>query len=667
MILDLTLKLDEELKKKMAVQADFDPSQEVKDRTGQVMRDFQIANTIRNKPYPEFNFQSLQNRFTLDQTSWNQYPGEASKDPLEAWKSLAFRPIVRNKIISIAAHITGTTIIPQFYAQNEEDEEDQDAAEVMRDLVTWALDNSKFTRTFLYTVIAALVNPAAFIHLEYRQIYRKIKKIKEDGSWEIETVLDDMKSGFINTMVPIDELWISNFYVHEIQQQPFLIWRRALDFTTAQEKYGDLENFKYVKPGLQYLYTNQYNLFYQMYDVSLSGELVEEVIYYNRLQDLELRFVNGILMDDVDRPIQRQDKNYPFVKGGYELFDDGRCFYYKSAAFKMSDDENVVNTAYRMLIDGTYLQIMPPAVVFGGEEIGSSVIAPGAVTVVDNTANPNASFQTIGTNNNLQSAYNLLEKVEGSITESSTENLGEYPDKSTTAYATSVVAQQAKTLLGLFGKMISFMVEDYGNLLKSDIIQYMTVGEVSDLMSPSQMLKFRKFLIPDQTIDGKKKTKKIEFDMNLPDQGTPADFMSVSTKIAQKQRDLGDNVAIAKVNPALFRSLKFKCVCKPEAVEPKSDALMSALNLEEYDRAIANPIIAQNPDNLEAVTRDLLFGSYAKTKDNTDKYLQPMQQPAQQPQPGQPQTNIQGPAQQNPMSLNMGNQPASLKSVAKAL
>jgi len=621
MILDLTLEEDKKTKKIIQEQAPLDPSQEVKDRTAQVLSDFQLANVIRNKPYAEFNFNSLLERITLDQTSWNQYPGAPSRDPLESWKSLAFRPIVRNKIISIAAHLTANTIYPKIYAQNENDEEDREAATVMEGLLEWTCDQSNYPKTFLYSVIAAMVNPAAFIHTEYAEIYRDIKEIQPDGSWKPKRILDERMSGFRDTMVPVDELWISNIYTHDIQQQPYLIWRRVIDYSTAKQKYGEMENFKFVKPGIQFIYSNLYNLFYQMYDESLRGVLVEEVIYYNRLADLEIRFVNGILMDDPNRPNQRQDKNYPFVKGGYELFDDGRFFYYMSAAFKMANDENVVNTAYRMLVDGTYLQMMPPGVAFGNENIGTSVIAPGQITTIDTTNNPNAAFQTIQTNNNLAAGMQLIEKVESSISESSND-VDQLGNANTTAYQASLLQSNAKQLLGLFAQMISFMVEEYGRLRMSDILQHMTVGDVSEVMDGNSLLKFRSVLLPGKTVDGKSKTRKIQFDMNVPSGDmTEEELMEESRTIQDKEMDWGNNVELLKVNPEAFRNLKFKCTMQSEAVTPRSDALMKAMNLEEYDRAIQNPIVAQNPKNLEAVTRDLLFGSYDRTKDDPDRYL----------------------------------------------
>ena len=69
-------------------------------------------------------------------------------------------------------------------------------------------------------------------------------------------------------------------------------------------------------------------------------------------------------------------------------------------------------------------------------------------------------------------------------------------------------------------------------------------------------------------------------------------------------------------NPALFRDLKYKIMVEPDLEAPASDNLKRAINLELYDRAIQNPLT-----NQDTVTRDLLFGSYDKTKTDTDKYM----------------------------------------------
>ncbi len=616
MILELTLERDKRTNAILAKAAPIDMDERAKERTAMVMKDFSVANGMRNKPYREFNNLSLVQRMNQDSLSWNQYVEPPSDDPAQAWRSTAFRPIVHNKIIAIAAHLTASVIYPLIYAQNEQDKEDKAAAIVMRDLMEFANEQSKYDRNFISGVINALVYPAVIIHTEYAHVERMVKR-NVDGKIVEKKETDEVFSGFQDTVLNPLELYVPNFYESDIQKQPFLIWRKMIDYATATTKYGDNARFKkYVRPGIQYLYSDEDGNFYEMWDEELRGELVEEVIYYNRSGDLKLTFVNGILLSDADEMNPREDKLYPFSKSGYEVIHE-KFFYYKSLAFKLANDEQVVNTAYRMLADGTYLQVMPPAVIFGTEEIRAGIIAPGMVTAIAD-ADPKSSFQTIQTNNNLSAAFNLLQKVEGSMSESSTEGLqgGQNGSSGQTAYEISRLEQNARVMLGLFGKMIGFLVQDFGILRVSDVLQFLTVGEASQLVGDANQMKFRKFVMPDRESKGKRRTRRIEFTDELPDEMTDEDVAAESLKIAESEVEEGDEIEIFKVNPTLFRKLKFKIRVTPEAVLPKSDALKKAIQLEEYALAIANPLL-----DAEAITKDLLLSWFEKTSGDPDKYI----------------------------------------------
>ncbi len=171
----------------------YQPSQEVRDQTARVIQDFTRSDDLRNTPYREFNDKSLITRMNADQRSFNAYVPPKSTNPDEAWTSNAYRPIVRNKIISIAAHVTGTLIFPNVFAQNENDEEDKDAALVMRDLMEFRSEEANYEQTFLYSVIAALVNPATIIHTEFREVNREVKEIQDKKSFisEVRKITSD--------------------------------------------------------------------------------------------------------------------------------------------------------------------------------------------------------------------------------------------------------------------------------------------------------------------------------------------------------------------------------------------------------------------------------------------------------------------------------------------
>lgn len=610
---------------KKANPSEYKPTDEEKDIRAMIIRQFTLGYQTMYTPRREFNDMSVIGRMTIDQMSFNTYQpnnGEApEQDLINGWRSNAIRPIVRNKCISIAAHATAQLIFPKIFSYNGQSEVQEDAARVMRDLIEWSADQSKYTDTSLNAVISCLFNPASLYYTEYGEVYRTVKKEKDDkGKWIPEKMLDEDLSGFKDTPVPCDELYIENFYESDVQKQGWLIWRRVIGYDLASTKYGQYDNFKYVKPGVQILFNDANQSFYESYDSNMRTESCEEIIYWNKKMDLKLVIVNGVLLTDADNPNPRNDKLYPFVKFFYENVDEGKCFYGKSLAFKMQSDANIVNTLYPMIIDGTYLNIFQPMVNFGSETIGSDVIIPGGVTQL---SDPNSKLVPLQVAQNIKAGMDTLMEVEKSVSESSEESVlnGQSPGADTTAYEISRLEQNANTVLGLFLKMIASYVRQYGRLRVGDILQYLTILD-ADKITDDPKLVYKTFLVKGSSQGS---SKKIEFTGDVPDKMTKDEYLTHSNDLKSKEDNLG--MEIARVNPNLFRDLCYEVVISPDVMHPRSDDLERAMKLELYDRAIQN----QHADQ-EKVFKDFLLGAYKDIKE-PDDYIAPQQQ--QQNQPGQ--------------------------------
>ncbi|MBD3207732.1 hypothetical protein GF319_15490 [Candidatus Bathyarchaeota archaeon] len=593
--------------------SDYNPNDETLKIRKQVFEDFKHGKQIMDNSYREFNNLTLTQRQSRDQMVFNNFEPDSPDNPDEEWRSTAVRPLTRNRAISVAAHLVGGNLFPKVFAQNENDEEDQASGMVMRDLMEWTANQAGYDKMFLYGVIAALVNPAVIMHIENRKAKRKVKLTMPNGKREETEIDDEVFSGEKISLVPVDELFIENIYEHDIQKQGFLIWRRVIDYSTAQIKYRDSENFKkYVRPGIQIMLGDDQDTFYEQYDEELGERLVEEVVYYNRQIDLEIVFVNGVLVTDPDRANPRKDKRYPFAKTGYELIDEGRFFYYKSLAFKLAPEQDVIDTLYRMVIDGTYLKIMPPLSVIGAENIDAGIIMPGVVTAFEN---PDTKIEGINTNANLNEGRAMIEKIEDSMNEASQDPLqmGIPRSGSQTAFEISRLEQNARIQLGLFGRMMGFLIQDIGELMANDILQHLTVGDLQQIGSGKEMLKYRTFIIPEKSEKGG--TKTIEF-KNEEIPKTEEEKKKKGYELLEREGGLESNKQIVQVNPELFRKRKYKFKVSPDIMFPPSENVQRALALEEYDRAIQNPMADQ-----ESIYKDLLLGVYDKTKDAPEKYV----------------------------------------------
>lgn len=604
----------------VAFSSNYTPDEESVKALNTVRSDFVIGYQNQTQPRKLFNDLSLLDRISVDQMSWNTYqPNDGMGyvgDTQNAWRSNAIRPVVRNKCISTAAHLTAKLIYPAFFAQDPNDNDDKDASLIMGDLFEYSTPVPKYSKMFLNAVISAIVNPYCVVETEYKEIYRDVKREQADGSYKIEKILDEDFSGFIDDVLEPEQILFENFYEEDIQKQGFLIKRKVISYSNAFVKYAkQYENFKFVKPGVQLIYNDVNQTFYEVADRELMGINVEEVKYYNKALDLELLVVNGVLLTAPDKCNPRNDKRYPFAKTFYESFGVN-CFAGKSLVFKMGPDARIINELYPMIIDGTYLSLFPPMFMRGDEEIGSDVIQPGKVTV---SSDPNAEMKVINTSNNLAAGLTSLATVTQSLNQSSIDPQlqGESTAGTKTAYEVAKLQQNANTDLGLFTRMISNLVYQLGVLRTSDILQYLTVADVEELTDGSTKMKYKAFLLDDRETENGNKTRKIQFDLEMPDkETTETEVLGQSFDLMEQSGGLDSKKEIYKVNPRLFRNLKFKVKIAPDQLNPLSKEIERAFNLEGYDRMIANPLLDQ-----DKVTKDFLLSSYDQSKRDPDAYM----------------------------------------------
>lgn len=634
------------------------PDKEETDMRSLILKHFTLGNVTMYTPRIEFNDLSVIMRDQVDQMAWNTYQqnnGVPYEGDSEAWKSHAIRPIVRDKAISIAAHATARLIFPKVFAFNDDSDEQHDAAQVMSDLMEWAAHQSDYEYFSLQRVLTSLFSPASIGYTEYAEVYRNVKTERgPDGKYTMEPMLDEAMSGFRNEVVPVDQLYIENFYESDVQKQGWVILRRIYNFENAKAKYQSYPNFKYVSPGIQILYNDANQTWYQVYDTNMRQEDVEEIIYWNKSLDVKIALVNGVMMDKPDNANPRNDKLYPFDKFGYQIINS-RCFYYKSLSFYLQADASIVNTLYPMIIDGTYLSIMKPMINAGGEIITSNVMVPGSVTTL---SSPDASLKPIDTQIDLKSGMGTLQKVEESISESSTSGLnsGNNPEGGNpTAFQISKMEQNAATVLGLFVKMISNHVTQFGKLRKGDILQFMTIPEVAEIENDAPLV-YKTFLMPDKHASGRSKTRKIKFDGQLPDNKiSEEEYLKMSYGILEEQGGEKSKQELWKVNPTLFRQNQYIIQVTPDVMNPMSEELERAFGLEEYDRMIGAPQVFDPEESGK-----LLLGLYPKTRRDPDKYL------AKQNQNPASMLDPNAPSQLNPTSGNQMVQRPQVKPVIPA-
>lgn len=590
--------------------ASYQPTDEIKQLTKLVKQDYQEGDNIQSRPWQQFNDMSLIQRVNNDQKLFMSYVEPKSSDPDEAWRENTVRPLTRNKVMSMAAHLTASLLYPRAIAQDDNDDEDKMAARVMDDLVEWNVRNSNYEEEFIVGVMSMLVNPVTYMKCEWAEVMQTIKQRTEEGEIQTHEVVDEVLSGFQALVIPIDELLISNAFQRGIPKQKMLARRRIIDFDTAEGLYGKHDNFHFVTPGKMLVFNEEDETFYEDDDESMQTT-VQEVTYYNRREDIEVTFVNGVYLGDDDTShnmVKHRDNQnapqYQYVEGGFEPIE--RFHYYKSLVNKLSNDQKLYDKMWRLSIDGTYLSAMAPITISGDVEVDKSIMIPASVHSMPeetrvtpiNVANPSA---TAG----------MMAETERSLSQSSQDDsrAGISTQGVQTAFEIAKNEQNARIQLGIAGKQVGSFVGRFGKVHIDMILQHMTVPEISEISGKGVGFKYRKFLLNDAIVDGKKVTKEIRFNDEIY-----GNEQTIGESLLTEEGGIDSNKRIYMINPSKFSKLKYSIFIEPDALLPKNEFFERAMKLEAYDRAIVDPNA-----NQEAVSRDFLFDTIAPGE--ADKYM----------------------------------------------
>jgi hypothetical protein len=539
----------------------YQPSKEVRDLTIDIQQDNQVGYNLQNQNFEEFNDESLLSRMDIDQKKWNAYRYPTSPDVDEQWRYNGIRPTTRNRILGIVAQMTAQIVIPAPFAQDDQDEIDRMAAQVMRDLMEYNIRNSSYVEDYINWITDALVNPIAYMGVGF---FEHMQTIREENEGRItkKQVIDDVFSGFQTSNIPTDEVLWGNYYQRNLQKQRFMIRRRYIDFDEAQAKWGEHENFNYVHPGLNTVFDGETSLFYDTKDDNLET-LVEELTYYNRSEDIEIPFVNGIYVgaSDVEaNPIKHRDNEnkpkYGVAGLGYEPISS-RFMFYKSAAWKLGDDDELVTRMEQLTVDATFLSVMPPTITTGAEQMTEAIVIPGKNTVFSNA---DVKVQPIQLGSAIQAGWNAIMSKENSMSQSTQDPMMTgVQTQPKTASEAMLLAQNAKIALGRFGNMLANSLKTLGGLMIDVILQHQTVGEIEETVDGETVQKFKSFIVADVVDEeGQKLTKKITFKPEMMgEELVEEDMMARSMEMMEKEGGVDSDMRIYEVNPDKWRKLKY--------------------------------------------------------------------------------------------------------------
>lgn len=599
----------------------YQPEKAVIDFTGDVKKEYSYGDQILNRSWEELNNYSVIDRMNKDQRTFNALVNESVEDPNEAWKWRGTRSMARNRTMAMHAHLTSQFIVPNVFAQNDEQEEDKDMANVMRDILEWMTVNSSYRSAFLLVTQGMLVNPVSYLTADYNEVYQKIKERTEQGYTKQE-IIDEELSGFQPQVLSANQVLITNAFNQNIQHQRSIIKRRYIEYSEAKALYGEHANFVYVQSGVKSIYNDEDGLFYDIKDDD-HPHLVEEATYMCRRTDTEVVYINGIYMGDDDvewntmkHRDHRNAPKYDVVPFGYERINE-HFYFYKSLVNRVGWDDKLLDAMYELTMNREILDLLPPVAITGAENVDTQIVFPAAVA---SFADPNVKINAVLPPRNNASGYNAMQKTEQSIQEGSVSDvqMGQLPEASQKAYSVQRAEQNARTLLSGVGKSLGISVAQYGQLMIDIALQHLTVAQIDEI---SGAMKYRSFILENQKVGGKNVSKNIRFEQALVGaRVTEDEEKTYNLRLLAESGYPESKNYLYVINPHLFSKLYYLIRVEPDTMLPKNEGYEKALMAEVYQMFRQDPLI-----NPEALVREVAYAFFrGKTDDMIAKQSEQM-------------------------------------------
>lgn len=637
----------------------YQPTNDIVQLFSRCQSDYQRAYNLQHRTFDEFDGLSLLERTKRDQQTFGAYVGAEYVPKQKQWRWKGRKNTARNKITGLLAQMIAGMLFPMVYAQNQEDEEDKVTAQVMRILVEEHLRKANYQMKFMYMALSALVNPAVFVSVEYLVAMQRIKEKGLNGQVQIVEAIDTLLTGLNLDIIPVDQLMLGDFYIGDIQRQPFLVRVDRISWDQARELYGDHEDFQYVQAGKTrvVLTGNENSTLFDIEWTEADQLAVQVLTFYYRAEDVEVPWVGGVFMGnktDVYNTNTFKHRRmsligdewktipiYPFAKSGFEPIDpSGRFTYYKSAAFKEYWDDASVNKSYQLLQDGMYLDVIKPILGTGIQKVDSTVVAPGAYIT---TPNKDATLTPWNMGSNLPMAMQVLEQNKSDMSDSTLSPImqGQLGGKQT-AFAVNAALTNAKIILGLFSFMVADLIKQVGELTVDVVVMHTTQGELDATLPEALNLKFKTVLVKTKD-KGRDITNKIVFsDAMLGKNYTPQQLKAKSFDLLEKAGGVNTDQRIFEVNPYRFARTVFTMWVDPDQITSSAVGLNRDQKMQDI-QMLTQPFVYPFVDQQQLANE--VIEEYGgndsdklKKKAGGDATMMPGQQqdPNAQPNPGAP-------------------------------
>lgn len=612
----------------------YQPTQEELDILQRLKRELQEDLIVRNRGYLQFNNRPLVQYINDSDKRLNTYvcPASSYDPPKEEWQSNVPLPILRDKqeklLAGFSMNVPDANIIVSgkksgLYNVNK--------AYVAEQLIKGSYlqeENSiieNFWESWELASHGTVIKYEGYLKTKYKQ---KIITSYDPTKGKIEyvekdVVVDDKP---ISYLVPLTEIYISNPWIVNIQDQPHFFWVRYVDYDTFMMEYGDRPNAHHVIHGRQSMVTDTNTAYDQKQnDLRMRPvtKIVELIKYYNKSRDEYIVYANNIVIDILPLLWRVNGvKVYPFAKTIFMPFADAFFFYGRSFADKMAGIYDAANTTFNTLSDKQYRSMIPGMIIGkvnqDAFELEDEILSGSTRYYVSdvNQVKPNPVPKIDQSDIlYLQEIFKIIEDSVPSLTSM-------VANKNMTARQTVLVNENIQQSKNVYSTFMEDLWRQKYQLRFANIQTYYPLPvetyEKDDKGNIKEKVEYRTYTIDNTVLDevtGERGTLAIQFRdfKNEKELNKSKEETSVEEAAMKKQ---GINYRKLVVPSDYFDNAITKINVVPGSLFKESIGIQQAEVTEEI-----NGMMAMFP-RIYAANQDELFGEYCRSyNDSPDKYL----------------------------------------------
>lgn len=612
----------------------WDPTPEEVRRRELIYNRLDTCRVLKNQTNPYFSeltFVQMIDQAVKNAVSYAPSPAEAD------WRMRLNMPETEDSLQNLLSYVAAQRLRSQVYARDDKSLPSKAlsrALSAINDYVEDANDGD------MLTVLAAqemMTKGTVFIFEGYDYKKRTIKNIEsvdfETGKtvYKEEEIIDVDKP--TKRVVPVEAMFIPNWYQIDLQKQPYIMEIEILSYDDAATFYGHYKNWKCVPKGSQ-LSTQYQRLFYfyHRWGDNIADNEVQVVHYYDRQNDIHNIVINGVLITDVDNPIEFAHKNYPYSYSVCQRYASN-FFFGRPFPMRMFNRQEFLNALMMMVGDRGFLSIMPWFITNMQDGIQLDDIGPlQRVTVADVNQFREANIKPLQ-----QGDVSIIQMMLDSMNRSAPNPYQATQQSSSTA--TAILAAQ-QSALQTNSMLLRFMMWLEHHAMEQRI---------------SNILQF--YAVPDEEKNSSNMVKKIPREIRLKDQQlsdgsvgelviritqTRKQFLTPEEKDALLQRQEPEDppVEYIEVTVKQLRNVNYEVIIIPDSSVADNKPLRRAQLLEAMDK-----YFGYFGQSMDQAAIDYWQQKFAEEYDLDIDKLRPQQQQLPQGMPGMPP---EGPMPQGP-------------------